>query len=160
MTDLTRAERRVLHWLEAADFDNTGCRHAAGASRSRIARRPCVCRQCKELEADLAETRRLLEKAHDDLMGQTQTVTVQGKEIGKLKRELDDEDTPLAKEIRRVLDFWGEKHPTANTSPSGSRARVARGAYRLGHTDPPLPCPVHEPDGRRRKGVAKDAVCS
>src|SRR5438093_5157653 len=36
MTDLTRAERRVLHWLEAADFDNTGCRHsqktiAAGA---------------------------------------------------------------------------------------------------------------------------------
>lgn len=135
------------------------CQHAAGASRSRIARRPCVCRQCKELEADLAETRQLLAKAHDDLMGQTQTVTVQGKEIGKLKRELSSETTPLAQDVRRVLEFWQRKHPRANIDPAGSRAKVVRGAMKLGHTDPPLACPVHDllADGEKRD---KDARCT
>jgi hypothetical protein len=118
-----------------------------------------VCRQCAELEAERDELRRLLAKAHDDLMGQTQTVTVQGKEIGKLKRELSSESSPLAMDVRRVLEFWQEKHPRANIDPAGSRAKVVRGAMKLGHTDPPLPCPKHDliAEGEKRD---KDARCT
>lgn len=112
-----------------------------------------MCDDCQYLEQQLA-------KAHDDLLGATETMNAQGKELGKLRRELSSETTPQARAVRKVLDRWAEKHPTANTDPNGSRARVVRSAIKLGHTDPPLPCPVHDPAGKRVKGVAKDAECT
>ena len=82
-----------------------------------------MCQNCRTVEAErdelrrlLAERDRLLEKAHDDLMGQTQTVTVQGKEIGKLKRDLlpkvkDPVALELMRSLKRMLDPNGILNP-------------------------------------------------
>lgn len=98
-----------------------------------------------------------LQRASDDLVGAAETQKAQGKELAKLRRELSDESTPQAKEVRRVLDYYNEAHPGANTSPDGARARLVRGALKLGHTNPPHPCPVCDVEKKARE---RDAVCT
>lgn len=111
-----------------------------------------MCHNCQDLEAKL-------QRASDELVDAFNTIKVQGSRLTALQRELSSETSPLAQDVRRVLEFWQEKHPRAGIDPAGARAKVVRGAMRLGHTDPPLPCPVHDPipKGERRD---KDARCT
>lgn len=108
-----------------------------------------MCTNCEITETKLA-------KCAEELVGAYETLKAQGKELGRLKRDLSTESTPTAQAVRRVLDKWAEKHPTANTDPNGARARVVRAAIKLGHTDPPIMCAVHHFTDKRDK----DAVCT
>jgi hypothetical protein len=116
-----------------------------------------MCEGCQQLEQQLA-------KAHDDLLGATETMNAQGKELSKLRRELTLEQAsgPTAMQVQRALEFWceGRNGGKPNISPHGARARLVRQAIALGHTNPPLACPVHDEGGKRRKGVPKDVECS
>jgi hypothetical protein len=116
-----------------------------------------MCDNCQQVQEQLA-------KAHDDLLGVSETMNAQGKELAKLRRELNLEQAagPTAMQVQRALEFWcdGRKGGKPNISPHGARARLVRQALKLGHTNPPLPCPVHDEHGKRRKGVPRDAECS
>jgi hypothetical protein len=116
-----------------------------------------VCDDCQHLQVQLA-------KAHDDLLGVSETMNAQGKELAKLRRELTIEQAngPTAMQVQRALEFWceGRKGGKPNISPHGARARLVRQAIALGHTNPPLPCPVHDEAGKRRKGVPKGTECT
>jgi DNA-binding Lrp family transcriptional regulator len=150
----TAEEGSYAHDTSPSVSPSTRCQHAARASRSRTARRACVCHNCTELEAKLS-------KASDELVDAYGTIKTLGKRNTQLERELSCETSPLAQDVRRVLEFWQEKHPSANIDPLGSRARVVRGAMKLGHTDPPLPCPKHDaekPDKGARCTVADELI--
>jgi len=116
-----------------------------------------MCTGCEQLRAQLA-------KAHDDLLGVSETMNAQGKELAKLRRELTLEQAngPTAMQVQRALEFWceGRKGGKPNIGPHGARARLVRQAIALGHTNPALPCPVHNEDGKRRKGVPKNMECT
>jgi hypothetical protein len=115
-----------------------------------------MCDDCQRFAEQLA-------KAHDDLLGVSETMNAQGKELAKLRRELTIEQasSPTAMQVQRALAFWAEGQPgSPNIRPNGARARLVRQAITLGHTNPPLSCPVHDEHGNRRRGVAKDAQCT
>ena len=111
-----------------------------------------VCQNCAELESKL-------QNASDELVDAYETIKAQGTELRKLRRletELN-EASPSAKLVREVLDHWAKDHPRANVSLNGARAKLVRGAIRLGHTSPKVPCPVHPDDGSRPD---RDARCT
>jgi hypothetical protein len=116
-----------------------------------------MCTDCQHLREQLA-------KAHDDLLGVSETMNAQGKELAKLRRELTLEQAngPTAMQVQRALEFWCEdrKGGKPNIGPHGHRAKLVRQAIALGHTNPPMPCPVHDEDGKRRRGLPKDVECS
>lgn len=115
-----------------------------------------MCTDCQHLQAQLA-------KAHDDLLGVSETMNAQGKELAKLRRELTIEQasSPTAMQVQRALEFWAEGQlGSPNIKPNGARARLVRQAIALGHTNPPLPCPVHDEHGNRKRGVPKESVCT
>lgn len=110
-----------------------------------------MCQECDLL-------RQKLDGAHSRLMDMQQTINAQADKLTRQARDLTimNEDTPVAKITRYVLDFWQETHPKANTDSTGARFKMVRTAVGFGHTDPPLPCPVHDPKGKR----SKDAMCT
>jgi hypothetical protein len=115
-----------------------------------------MCTDCQHLQVQLA-------KAHDDLLGVSETMNAQGKELAKLRRELTIEQasSPTAMQVQRALGFWADGQPgSPNIRPNGARARLVRQAIQLGHTNPPLACPVHDVHGNRRRGVPKGSECT
>ena len=117
-----------------------------------------MCQNCAELESKL-------QNASDELVDAYETIKAQGTELRKLRRletELN-EASPSAKLVREVLDHWAEGRPkSTNTSVHGARAKLVRAAVKLGHTNPMIPCPVHEQNGKRRPAgeIPEDARCT
>jgi len=114
----------------------------------------CDCPECAEK----------LAKAHEHLLEQAETVNATAKELARVRRDLTNlQGTGVtAMEVAKVLAVWAEGRPEKrlNLSPHGARARQVRLALQLGHTNPPLPCEIHAPDGRKKPHPPKNAICT
>lgn len=111
----------------------------------------------------LEDINRALVRENSGLVGEVSglmhTVRRQASEIVALKGDNTKHLKAQAETARitTLLQTWRDclGHPKANIDVDGKRADVVRKAFRRGHTAPPLPCDVHDPE----KPV-KDAVCT
>jgi len=125
-----------------------------------------TCLQCAPIVADLQErladlTDRseamLLENSelHEEVAGNLVTIRKISRELGALRAELTRraEESPEAKQIRRVLDHWAADHPRAKTPTGGARWKTVAKALRLDHTVDEL---LEAVDGLRTRPYVTD----
>jgi hypothetical protein len=112
------------------------------------------------LKEEITRLQGLLEKASVELVGTYETLKAQGKELARIRSQLtqENETGPLTMKARRVLEAWSADHPKANVDPNGARARLVRGAIKLGHTNPPIHCPVHDDGDKNAECTIPDEL--
>jgi hypothetical protein len=129
-----------------------------------------TCLHCAEKQAELERKadiiealQRELNKSMENEAGALAAAKAAGNALNAAKGQLtkDAESSPNARQVRRVLDAWMKgRRGRPNVEAGGDRWRTVQKAFALGHTEPPLPCPVHDENGKKRKDVPENAVCS
>src|SRR4051812_40733638 len=129
-----------------------------------------TCLHCTEKDAELERKadiiealQRELNKSMENEAGALAAAKAAGNALNAAKGQLtkDAESSPNARQVRRVLDAWVEgRRGRPNVEAGGKRWRTVQKALALGHTNPPLECPVHDETGVKRSDVPESAVCS
>jgi hypothetical protein len=129
-----------------------------------------TCLHCAEKQAELERKadiiealQRELNKSMENEAGALAAAKAAGNALNAAKGQLtkDAESSPNARQVRRVLDAWVEgRRGRPNVEAGGKRWRTVQKALALGHTNPPLECPVHDETGLKRPDVPENAVCS
>jgi hypothetical protein len=129
-----------------------------------------TCLHCAEKQAELERKadiiealQRELNKSMENEAGALAAAKAAGNALNAAKGQLtkDAESSPNARQVRRVLDAWVEgRRGRPNVEAGGKRWRTVQKALALGHTNPPLECPVHDETGAKRPDVPESAVCS
>lgn len=131
-----------------------------------------TCEKCMELARELASKDDVIRRFAEDnsalgeqISGYISSERRWARTVAGLEAKLrqHSEDSPNAKLIRRVLNAWLEpRKGRPNTDTGGDRWQVVARALKLGHTDPMIPCPVHDESGGKRPKaeVPADAVCT